>query len=381
MLLGPLVRSGLFLIRSCLLMVGIVFGAQAELFKWQDEHGNWHFSDERPEDASIEVKSEQPTSPEPQQGSQDSQTAQDYFAQLSEQFSDEAPIAQVTLGVVTIEASLGSGSGFFITDQGHIVTNKHVVRPNQTKAFEQSRDKIDAAKYQFEKLKRELDQEKHSLRKFERQLQERRKELDAKGLTSNRSLAEEEYNGYKKNYERRKRDYEQTRRTYDAKKREFDKMNSEFSLKASLSGVAKRFKIIFKDDTETHADLIAVSKQYDLALLKLTDARTPQISVFQGGRPTQGTNVFAVGSPMGIRDSVTKGIITGFREGLIVTDTQILPGNSGGPLVLEDGQVIGVNTFKLAQEANRQGFGLAIPISVVEKEFSNHLPAFSSESE
>lgn len=87
----------------------------------------------------------------------------------------------------------------------------------------------------------------------------------------------------------------------------------------------------------------------------------------------QGAAVFAVGSPLGMRDSVTSGIVTRRTKDYLVTDARILPGNSGGPLMNSEGEVVGVNTLKFAQTAMAEGFGMAIPLSVVRTAFGKYM--------
>jgi S1-C subfamily serine protease len=70
--------------------------------------------------------------------------------------------------------------------------------------------------------------------------------------------------------------------------------------------------------------------------------------------------------------SVTSGIFSGFREDFIQTNAQVSPGNSGGPLVTADGEVVGVNTKKIVDEY-AEGLGFAIPIDIVMGEFNNYI--------
>ena len=84
----------------------------------------------------------------------------------------------------------------------------------------------------------------------------------------------------------------------------------------------------------------------------------------------QGKTVYTIGSPSGLRHTVTSGIISGFRElreqPLIQIDAPINPGNSGGPLINAQGRVLGINTMILN---NTEGIGFAIPFSRVRLEF------------
>ncbi len=83
--------------------------------------------------------------------------------------------------------------------------------------------------------------------------------------------------------------------------------------------------------------------------------------------------VFAFGSPEGLRNSVTMGVVSAVARQpdpdsplvYVQTDTPINPGNSGGPLVDADGGLVGINTFILSSSGGNQGLGFAIPAGVV----------------
>jgi len=87
----------------------------------------------------------------------------------------------------------------------------------------------------------------------------------------------------------------------------------------------------------------------------------------------QGEMVLAFGSPEGLRNTVTTGVVSSVARQTdpdsamvyIQTDAPINPGNSGGPLVNVDGEVIGINTFILTQSGGNEGIGFAIPSGVV----------------
>ena len=86
----------------------------------------------------------------------------------------------------------------------------------------------------------------------------------------------------------------------------------------------------------------------------------------------QGEMVFAFGSPEGLRNTVTMGVVSAVARQpdpdsplvYVQTDTPINPGNSGGPLVDIDGELVGINTFILSSSGGNQGLGFAIPASV-----------------
>jgi hypothetical protein len=104
----------------------------------------------------------------------------------------------------------------------------------------------------------------------------------------------------------------------------------------------------------------------DLAMLK-TDKPHPQrvaleLGTIEGVRA--GQEVVAIGAPLGLQSTVTRGIVSAVRNAggviLIQTDAAINPGNSGGPLINREGRVIGVNTLKIGGAAQSLGFAVAI---------------------
>jgi serine protease Do len=122
------------------------------------------------------------------------------------------------------------------------------------------------------------------------------------------------------------------------------------------------------------ARLIGQHKETDLALLKIDDTDLPTLSLLTQQRPQVGQLVFAIGSPEGLQNSVTMGVVSAVARQAdpakpltyIQTDAPINPGNSGGPLVDMNGAVLGINTFILSQGGGSEGLGFAIPARVVD---------------
>ncbi len=122
-----------------------------------------------------------------------------------------------------------------------------------------------------------------------------------------------------------------------------------------------------------NASIVGVDKQIDLALLRVEAKKLPTLSLADYRRVRQGEVVLAFGSPEGLENSVTMGIISSVaRQPLpdrpmiyIQTDAPINPGNSGGPLVDVDGKLVGINTFILSEGGGNEGLGFAIPSAVV----------------
>jgi len=121
------------------------------------------------------------------------------------------------------------------------------------------------------------------------------------------------------------------------------------------------------------ARLLGSSKEADLALLKIEQQNLPTLSLESPQPVRVGELVVAVGSPEGLQNSVTLGVVSAVGRQAdpdrpmtyIQTDAPINPGNSGGPLVDMNGAVVGLNTFILTQGGGSEGLGFAIPAPVI----------------
>ncbi len=122
------------------------------------------------------------------------------------------------------------------------------------------------------------------------------------------------------------------------------------------------------------ARLVGQHKETDLALLKIDETDLPTLPLVSSQRPRVGQLVFAIGSPEGLQNSVTMGVVSALARQpdpakaltYLQTDAPINPGNSGGPLVDMNGTVLGINTFILSQGGGSEGLGFAIPARVVD---------------
>jgi serine protease Do len=132
--------------------------------------------------------------------------------------------------------------------------------------------------------------------------------------------------------------------------------------------------VVFSSKTDlVPARIVGVTSEIDLALLKVDVGGLRALKLASYRNLRQGESVFAFGSPEGLRNTVTHGIISAVARQTdpdstmvyIQTDAPINPGNSGGPLVNVDGEVVGVDTFILSQSGGNEGLGFAIPCGVV----------------
>ncbi|MCG8688188.1 MAG: trypsin-like peptidase domain-containing protein, partial [Desulfobacterales bacterium] len=129
---------------------------------------------------------------------------------------------------------------------------------------------------------------------------------------------------------------------------------------------ADQIKVILHDKQEYDAKIIGADPMTDLALIKIEAKGLKPLKFGSSEGAVVGSWVVAIGSPFGLEQTVTAGIISakgriigsGPYDDFIQTDASINPGNSGGPLLNLDGQVIGINT---AIVRSGQGIGFAIP--------------------
>ncbi len=126
--------------------------------------------------------------------------------------------------------------------------------------------------------------------------------------------------------------------------------------------------VTLTDKRELKAKLIGADQRSDVAVVKVEATGLPVVKVGDSTRARVGEWVMAIGSPFGLENTVTAGIIsakqrdTGDLLPLIQTDVAINPGNSGGPLVNMRGEVIGINSQIYSQSGGYMGISFAIPI-------------------
>jgi serine protease Do len=126
--------------------------------------------------------------------------------------------------------------------------------------------------------------------------------------------------------------------------------------------------VTLTDKREFKARIIGTDKRSDIALLKIEATGLPAVKVGDVSRLKVGEWVMAIGSPFGLDNTVTAGIVsakqrdTGDYLPFIQTDVAINPGNSGGPLINMRGEVVGVNSQIYSRSGGSMGISFAIPM-------------------
>jgi hypothetical protein len=118
--------------------------------------------------------------------------------------------------------------------------------------------------------------------------------------------------------------------------------------------------------------VLAFDARKDLAILKIAGFDLPTIELGNSNNVKAGERVVAIGSPLGLQGTVTSGVVSAMRDDpfgsgskVIQTDASVNPGNSGGPLLNDRAQAIGIVTFNVKKGGQGEGLNFAMPINYV----------------
>jgi len=155
---------------------------------------------------------------------------------------------------------------------------------------------------------------------------------------------------------------------------------------AHVVGAARRVEVLLAQRNEdasrnsilkpagklVEARVVGLDRETDIAVLKIEMEGLPHLSFADSETVRQGQVVVAFGSPFGLQNTVTSGIVSNVARQVrlddpmiyIQTDAAINPGNSGGPLVDAEGRIIGINTFIVSASGANTGVGFAVPSNI-----------------
>lgn len=294
--------------------------------------------------------------------------------------SSKNMIEEACKAVVTIKTASGFGSGFFINENGYIITNKHV-----SKMDENVRESLNDAR---ESLKKQIKEKEELLSNIESEMADKKEKIDegnswisenTDGRYYSKQKLDENVTKVKSRQaqvQRYIREYNSLMDQYNLEKakinllqQKYDQTNSQINTIAYNSSLT----VYLADGTKKSASIISNSYNYDMALLKIDGVKTPYIKPADADNLNIGDALYAIGTPhdLSLHHTVTSGILSGFRDGLIQTNAQISGGNSGGPLINNEGKVIGINTSKIVAD-DVEGIGFSIPINAAVQEYSQY---------
>ncbi len=142
---------------------------------------------------------------------------------------------------------------------------------------------------------------------------------------------------------------------------------------------AQNIKVILNDNREFEAKLIGTDPSTDIALLKIEANNLPFLTYGNSEDLKLGEWVLAVGNPFNLTSTVTAGIVSALGrnlrinqdqfaiESFIQTDAAVNPGNSGGALVNQQGNLVGINSAIASRTGSYTGYSFAVPVTIVQK--------------
>jgi S1-C subfamily serine protease len=140
---------------------------------------------------------------------------------------------------------------------------------------------------------------------------------------------------------------------------------------AHVVGNARTVEVGLADGRTLNGQVLGRDPSVDVAVVRVPAQNLPIAHIGDSDKLEVGQSAIAIGNPLGLERTVTAGVVSAVNrnprgislDGLIQTDAAISPGNSGGPLVDSQGQVIGINTAVLSG-AGASGLGFAVPINL-----------------
>ena len=247
--------------------------------------------------------------------------------QLSED-TVKSNIEKACSATVKIVSAFAVGTGFIVTNDGYLITNKHV---------------IEAGYKGYEDIERKYQSGKEAIAAMSKQVDSLRVKNEMKT-------------------------YESEKARLVAVQMQFDKFVNDYY--EALFGTL--FTAHFSDGTIKYLSIIQLSNEYDLALLKIVGANEFQcIKIGNGSKLRPSERLYAIGNPLGLEKIVTEGIFSSIKNNWIQSNVMINPGNSGGPLFTRDGKMVGVNTK--GGKGVVGGYALSIPIDIAVKEFDRYI--------
>ena len=221
---------------------------------------------------------------------------------------------------VMIKGGLSTGSGFFITDEGYVLTNKHVI--NATGDFIQKKEE------ELGNIKSELEAINEKVAAAERVMDRDYAELKNEENKNNSDIFYN-YNKSRSHYYKYRQKQKNIKTWYLQKRSELDDLKNE-------AGSLYQLTCFFADGTSMPIYVVRESYQYDLALLSAREQGTPFLRPRDVRDMPVGTRLYALGSPLGhrLQNTVTSGVFSALREInnvlYIQTNAQVNRGNSGG---------------------------------------------------
>ena len=241
-----------FLFLAAVLLLANADSLLAEIYKYQND-GIWYFSDTPPDQTpekglkiieTARSKDETPTD-----------------TQLLTDFPARNQIEQATAATVAIKTTIGFGSGFFISEKGHIITNKHVIRPTDDQE-KKAHAAFDNAATQLRTAEARLKQEERKLRTFRTRLNHLQEVLVQESNIRRKQSLQKDYEENRQTYTNWEKDFYERQQQITMARKRYEDQKHTYEYDRTLANMSTRFTIILADQSEFTANLVALGKGY-----------------------------------------------------------------------------------------------------------------------
>jgi serine protease Do len=199
--------------------------SSAKIYKYK-KNGTWYYTDTPPQDMPTDSRQIESDGPWPKSADNDSRS-------LLEGFSAANAIEQAAAGTVFIETALGSGSGFFISQRCHIITNKHVIRASY-QTFRKTETKISQAEARIAETEAQFDNEKRRLQTYENRLEALKQQAESESRPAVKQNYASEHAQRQEYYLQWQEDFQRRIKKFKAKKKEFESKRAGYNYSMSF---------------------------------------------------------------------------------------------------------------------------------------------------
>lgn len=334
------------------------------VYRWQDEFGRWHFTNDiqqPPADAIGGDRMKATTVLESQWKNRD---PVDLTTALKEQLKPNSPLEVAMLAVVSIQTSMARGVGFFVNNEGYIVTLATVVRPERhpPEALQVLNSLVDAQ----QQAKAAWDLEKNALSGIQHRVSALKKRRDEAVGREKRDITEI-LSAEQRVLLAQIATARQAKHHYHEKRTQFERANTQLSIDINRSKLKQTFPVILADGRRHMTDLITIDQKSGLAILRLHGYITPKLTINMNAslthgmslyliRPPQDDNMTGYGTAKTTRHaSVLPVTVIQKTKGHVRLDQALAAADGGAPLLTSSGQ-LAVIALRPASEIDGEGY-------------------------
>ena len=341
------------LFAGVILLVFAVF-AHGDLYKWQDNDGQWHFGD-APEPGKVaKVEKSIPLNSE----------YEDLKQQLLQDVSPNSPVDEAVMAAVTIKTTLGQGVGFFVNDEGYLVTLLSVVRPKPAHGVGEKLDNFEAEvemhATEAKKLKVIVDEREQRVNELKK-LRTKKSGDERKKVSISLKEAQAALREIKAQYNR-----------VNAKARTARQAREQWirqqNIKNSRAKIDAQFRAVLQNGQEKMLDLVTISNSHGLALLRLPGYHTPHVIIEDDYKLSFGQKLFVVGGVGSAGVELKEVSVAQKLRDLFIVNQSVSPKALGGMVMDSEGLVIGMVRDNLSSVQ-----ASVMPIRNAIEAFPNHV--------